>query len=268
VISQRRVSSPGLRCQTRAPLTSHDPPIPGYCRQPSSQRFEYTITPKIGSIISDVIVAEAVTGELFGVEPERQLTLNLAAVAQAAWEAKAESCEPQSAEGGGSDPGSDAGEGDEERDYRRNYSPAQRVYLDQLEQGDYNAYAGGLLFAPLLARYDFLSPLRQRIALPTCEGYRLEELSLTLFYLDVFGFRSMEDFKRAYRGEFGVLVGRAQSPSLFTLRRFLHKVRELGQGEALIDAFGVGYLRSGLAAWGVMYIDGHFMPYYQLGQIC
>ena len=72
----------------------------------------------------------------------------------------------------------------------------------------------------------------------------------------------MEDFKRAYREEFGVLVGRAQSPSLFTLRRFLHKVRELGQGEALIDAFGVGYLRSGLAAWGVMYIDGHFMPYY------
>jgi hypothetical protein len=60
----------------------------------------------------------------------------------------------------------------------------------------------------------------------------------------------MEDFKRAYREEFGVLVGRSQSPSLFTLRRFLHKVRKLGQGEALIDAFGVGYLRSGLAAWG------------------
>ena len=40
----------------------------------------------------------------------------------------------------------------------------------------------------------------------------------------------MEDFKRAYREEFGVLMGRTQSPSLFTLRRFLHKVRELGQG--------------------------------------
>ena len=218
----------------------------------------------LGELPVRPIGAEAVTGELFGMEPERQLTLNLAAVAQAAWEAKAESSEPPSTEGGGSDPGSGAqdGEGDEGKDYRRNYSPAQRVYLDQLEQGDYNAYAGGLLFAPLLARYDFLATLRQRIAIPTYEGYRLEELSLTLFYLDVFGFRSMEDFKRAYREEFGVLVGRSQSPSLFTLRRFLHKVRELGQGEALIDAFGVGYLRSGLAAWGVMYIDGHFMPYY------
>jgi len=147
-------------------------------------------------------------------------------------------------------------------DYRPNYSPAQRVYLDQLEQGDYNAYAGGLLLAPLLARYDFLPTLRGMIAIRTYEGYRLEELSLTLLYLDVFGFRSMEDFKRAYREEYGVLVGRCQSLSLFTLRRFLHKVRELAKGEALIDAFGVAYLQSGLAAWGVMYIDGHFMPYY------
>jgi hypothetical protein len=80
--------------------------------------------------------------------------------------------------------------------------------------------------------------------------------------LDVFGFRSLEDFKRAYPEEFGVLVGRRQSPSLFTLRRFLHKVRKLGQGEALIDEFALTYLKSGLATWGVMYIDGHFMPYY------
>ncbi len=74
-------------------------------------------------------------------------------------------------------------------------------------------------------------------------------------------FRSLEDFKRAYAEEFGVLMGRAQSPSLFTLRRFLHKVRKLGKGQALIDEFALTYLKSGLAAWGVMYIDGHFLPY-------
>ncbi len=124
-----------------------------------------------------------------------------------------------------------------------------------------------LLFAPLLARYHFLPTLRGVITMATHEGYSLEELGLALFYLDVFGFRSMEDFKRAYREEFGVLVGRALSPSLFTLRRFLHKVRELGRGEALIDEFAVAYLRSGLAAWGVMYIDEHFMPYYGLNPI-
>jgi transposase len=147
---------------------------------------------------------------------------------------------------------------------RRNYSSAQRVYLDQLEQGAYNTYAGGLLFAPLLTRYNFPPTLRRVITIATHEGYSLEELALTLFYLDEFGFRSMEDFKRAYREEFGVLMGRAQSPSLFTLRRFLHKVRKLGKGETLIDEFALTYLKSGLAAWGVMYIDGHFLPYYGL----
>jgi hypothetical protein len=65
----------------------------------------------------------------------------------------------------------------------------------------------------------------------------------------------------------GVLMGRTQSPSLFTLRRFLHKVRELGRAEALIDEFAVAYLRTELAAWGVMYMDGHFMPYYGLHAI-
>jgi len=88
----------------------------------------------------------------------------------------------------------------------------------------------------------------------------LEELGLTLFYLDVFGFRSLEDFKRAYAEEFGVWMGRAQSPSLFTLRRFLHQVRKLGNGEALIDEFALTYLKSGLAAWGVRSIDGPFLP--------
>jgi hypothetical protein len=111
-----------------------------------------------------------------------------------------------------------------------------------------------LLFAPLLARYDFLPTLRRGITIPTHEGDSLDELALTLFYMDVFGFRSMEDFKRAYREEFGVLMGRVQSPSLCTLRRFLPKVRESGRGEALIDEFAVAYLRTELAAWGVMYI--------------
>jgi transposase len=147
---------------------------------------------------------------------------------------------------------------------RRTYSSAQRLYLDQLEQGADNAYAGGLLFVPLWARYQFVPTLRKALTIPTHEGYHLAELALTLLYLDVFGFRSVENFKRADPEEFGLLVGRSQSPSHFTLRRFLHKVRELGRGEALIDEFAVAYLRTELAAWGVMYIDGHFMPYYGL----
>jgi len=144
----------------------------------------------------------------------------------------------------------------------RYYSHAQRRYLDQLEQGYYNAYAGGLFFAPLLEQYSFLPTLKRVIDIPTYEGYSLEELCITLFYFDVFGFRSMEDFKRVYPEEFGLLIGRSFSPSLFTLRRFLHKVRELDKSEKLIDEFALMYLKSGIAKWGVLYIDGHFLPYY------
>lgn len=144
----------------------------------------------------------------------------------------------------------------------RFYSRAQRRYLGQLEQGYYNTYAGGLLFAPLMKQYSFIPTLKRVIDIETYEGYSFEELCTTLFYLDVFGFRSLEDFKRVYPEEFGLLIGRSTSPSLFTLRRFLHKVRGLNKSEELIDEFALTYLNSGIAKWGVLYIDGHFLPYY------
>jgi len=150
-----------------------------------------------------------------------------------------------------------------ERDQdRRNYSATQRMYLGQWERGDYNAYAGGLLFSPLLREYEYLQSARSVYNVGSFEGYSLDEFSLTLFHYDLFGFRSMEDFKRVYAEEFGVLLGRMQSPSIFTLRRFLHKIRAFEKSEELIDAFGRAYLKHGFAKWGVMYIDGHFMPYY------
>jgi hypothetical protein len=207
--------------------------------------------------------AAAVQSELFGPPPDPQLWLRLE-TGSGRRSPSTGIDSPEVEKGSGRQPGpAPGGDGSSwPREARRCYSRAQRVYLDRLEQGEDNAYAGGLLLTPLLARYGFLPTLRQVITLATHEGYSLEELGLTLFYLDLFGFRSLEDFKRAYPEEFGVLVGRTQSPSLFTLRRFLHQVRELGKGEALIEAFAQSYLQSGLAQWGVMYIDGHFMPYY------
>lgn len=216
------------------------------------------LTPRGGAVVQ---------AELFALEPERQLILPLGGSAVQFREPVGTGSIPERQSGTVTITNNAAGEetADLGRGRRRDsYSSAQRVYLDRLEQGAYNAYAGGLLFAPLLARYHFISTLSRVITTATHEGYSLAELALTLFYLDVFGFRSLEDFKRAYPEEFGVLMGRTQSPSLFTLRRFLQQVRKLGQGEALIDEFARTYLQSGLAAWGVMYIDGHFLPYYGL----
>ena len=146
--------------------------------------------------------------------------------------------------------------------FRSSFSQSQRIYLDQLEQGGYSAYAGGLLFCPLLSQYNFLPVIKRVIEVQRHEGYNLTELCLTLFYFNLFGFESIEHFKTVYPEEFGILIGKSSSPSIRTLRRFLHSVRVLGKSEALIDEFAKEYLKSGLTKWGALYIDGHFLPYY------
>ena len=145
---------------------------------------------------------------------------------------------------------------------RSSYSQSQRIYLDQLEQGGYSAYAGGLLFCPLLSQYNFLPVIKRVIEVERHEGYGLTQLCLTLFYFSLFGFESIEHFKTVYPEEFGMLIGKSSSPGIRTLRRFLHSVRELGKSEVLIDEFAKEYLKSGLTKWGALYIDGHFLPYY------
>ena len=84
---------------------------------------------------------------------------------------------------------------------------------------------------------------------------------MTLLYFDLFRFESVENFKTVYPEEFGILIGKLKSPSIFTIRRFLHKVRKLKIGEKLMEEFGKKYLKEGLAKYGMLYIDGHFLPY-------
>jgi len=150
----------------------------------------------------------------------------------------------------------------EDNKSRHEYSLAQRKYLDRLEEGEYNTYAGGLLFVPLLKRYNYLPAIEKVLKIEPHKGYDLSELCLALFYFDIFGFCSIENFKTGYPDEYGILLGKSCSPSIRTLRRFLHKVRNHGKGEELIEEFGKEYLKNGLVKWGVLYIDAHFLPYY------
>jgi transposase len=145
---------------------------------------------------------------------------------------------------------------------RSSYSSSQRNYLDQLAEGTYSAYAGGFLFMPFLQRYNYLETIKRVMKIERHEGYSMEELCLTLFFHTLFGFKSLENFKTAYAEEFGVLLGRASSPSVYTLRRFLHELKKLEKSEELIDEFSKEYLKHGIARWGVLYLDAHFMPYY------
>lgn len=149
----------------------------------------------------------------------------------------------------------------------RNYSSTERMYFNRLEVGEYNMYGGGLLFIPLLERYKFLDTIKQKINIDKCNGYCLEQLCLTLFYLCLFRFHSIENFKTVYPEEFGILIGKLNSPGIRTLRRFLHKVRELEKSEELIDEFGYEYIKNGLVKYGIVYIDDHFWPYHGIKEI-
>jgi hypothetical protein len=137
--------------------------------------------PSIQQVLAENGLGEATTrgvgdavvqGELFALEAEPQLILPLeGAVAQSREPVGHGSARPTPSGTGdsnateGETAGADLGRG-----WRRDSdSPAQRVYLDRLEQGAYNAYAGGLLFAPLLARYDFVPTLSRVITIPTHE---------------------------------------------------------------------------------------------------
>ena len=142
------------------------------------------------------------------------------------------------------------------------YSKAERTYLNELERGIYNVYAGGLLFVPLLRRYKFLETIKEIIDIRLEDGYTLDQLCLTLFYFDLFQFRSIENFKSSYPEEFGILSGRLSSPSIRTLWRFMGDAANLEKGEELAERFAKLYLSSGLTKWGVLYIDEHLVPYY------
>ena len=149
-----------------------------------------------------------------------------------------------------------------QRKDRSHYSPVERIHLDLLERGEYSTYAGGLLYLPLLQQYNFLPIIRKVIKTDEGNDYTLEQLCLSFFYYNIFGFSSIENFKTAYSEEFGLLIGKVNSPSIFTLRRFLEDIQRLNPGERLIEEFARWYLLSEIAEWGVVYIDEHFIPYY------
>lgn len=145
---------------------------------------------------------------------------------------------------------------------RSHYSPAERMYLNILKRKEYSTYAGGLLYIPLLQRYNFLPIIKKVIKVDKENDYTLSQLCLALFYYNIFGFHSIEHFKTVYPEEFGPLIGRTSSPSIYTIRRFFQDIERLGHGERLTEEFAKWYLKNGLAQWGVAYVDDHFDPYY------
>ncbi len=97
--------------------------------------------------------------------------------------------------------------------------------------------------------------------------YNLAQMFLTLVYLIVFRFPSIEAFKLADRKAFGQLIGAMKAPVVKTLRRFLEGVTALETSGTVATKLARQYVKLDIVQLGILYLDGHFVPYYGKSQI-
>lgn len=124
------------------------------------------------------------------------------------------------------------------------------------------AAAGAFLFYPALAAVGLLDAFRRVYRPLVARRYGLRELVLTLFFLWVLGFRSVEAFKGAARREVGYLIGALGTPTVKTLHRKLTRLAQLRRGAQLLLELARGFADAGVVQVGVLYVDGHLKPYY------
>lgn len=127
-------------------------------------------------------------------------------------------------------------------------------------------YAGGLLALPFLQFLGLPSTLRnlldQRGLSRPQNPYDLFHVLLTLFFAFFFQLASVEALKAENRAGWGLLLGLPAAPCVRTMRRQMQLLNACNLGPALSDALAKAYITLGIVQWGVLYLDGHFLPYY------
>lgn len=138
----------------------------------------------------------------------------------------------------------------------------ERRYLSKLENGFDSAFAGGFLLIGFLTLVQFVQLIEVELT-DLSEGYiSTLQMGLTFFYLALFGIASLEMVEMIAKTELGVLIGRLRSPGLTKLRAFLKEVTSRGLAEAFGQAAAAAQIRAGIVEWEILFIDGHFIPYY------
>jgi hypothetical protein len=127
-------------------------------------------------------------------------------------------------------------------------------------------YAGGLLALPFLQFLGLPATLRKLLdqhGLSRPQNpYDLFHVLLTLFFAFFFQLASVEALKAENRAEWGALLGLPNAPCVRTMRRQMQLLNTCNLGSALSDALAKAYIALGIVQWGVLYLDGHFLPYY------
>ena len=139
---------------------------------------------------------------------------------------------------------------------------AEQRYLARLRQGVDSAFGGGFLTLPFLRALDFPGLVARTFATLPDLGYTVLQMALAFFYLALFNAPALEATRSLWYGEFGLLVGRRRGPGLDKLRRFLKAVQTTQRSEAFVLAVAQQLVTMGVVAWQILYLDGHFIPYF------
>ena len=163
----------------------------------------------------------------------------------------------------------------------------EEALISRLTHGMDSRYGAALILNPFLQKLNLIPILEQSVLAQkeACVDkvrtvasnlqellnperlYNLAQMYLTLVYLIVFRFPSIEAFKLADRKAFGQLIGAMKAPVVKTLRRFLEGVTALETSGTVAMKLARQYVKLDIVQLGILYLDGHFVPYYGKSQI-
>jgi transposase len=148
------------------------------------------------------------------------------------------------------------------RETSESYTTSDKVYINRLKKGIFSPYGASLMYAPLISRFGLLDPYLSIYGRRDNKYISSIQVWLTFFHMVSLGFPSIESLTNAHGEEFGPLLGRSYLPSVRSLRESLSDFGSRAKSEELIFQLCQSFIEHHLASLGVLYIDGHFLPYF------
>lgn len=131
------------------------------------------------------------------------------------------------------------------------FTPAERL-----------AYAGGFLYYAALSALGILPVFTGVYQAVVGRLYGLPQTILAFLFLVIEKFGTLEAAKGLLRVDFAALLGLPQAPCVKTLRRKLAQLAAQNRVAQLLIALAKQWVRAEAVELGVLYVDGHFKPYY------
>jgi hypothetical protein len=125
------------------------------------------------------------------------------------------------------------------------------------------SFGGAMLLYPLINQlYEGIFEKADKINTSIKKVFTLPKIILTLIFYFFVGIQNPENSKAVRRKDFGAIIGISKTPCCKTLRAELSSLTLDKFPEYLNQELRRRYIRLGYVELGVIYFDGHFVPYY------